>query len=198
MIDHWLFVLAVIAILMIPGPGNALVASSAHQHGQAKTILFLPAILLGYLYAINFWALIIHLMSPIWPNFQTLVHLSSSIYMGWMTFRLCRVRQLEKHHQQHPFIRPWHMFTATLKNPKAALFAAGILPAATWDNPINFAMVFAVFALVSVPVVIFWMSFGQVILSGQSKKIKTDLLYKASVLLLLLCFIPIILHFFES
>ncbi|MFW2101973.1 threonine transporter RhtB, partial [Acinetobacter johnsonii] len=30
MIESWLFVLAMIAFLMIPGPTNALLASSAH------------------------------------------------------------------------------------------------------------------------------------------------------------------------
>ena len=53
MIESWLFVLAVIAVLMIPGPTNALLASSAHQKGLAKTSLFIPAELLGYFYAIN-------------------------------------------------------------------------------------------------------------------------------------------------
>ncbi|PWF33665.1 threonine transporter RhtB, partial [Yersinia pestis] len=52
MIENWLFVLGLIAVMMVPGPANALVASSAHQQGQAKTSLYLPAILLGYFYAI--------------------------------------------------------------------------------------------------------------------------------------------------
>ena len=43
MIESWLFVLAMIAVLMIPGPTNALLASSAHQQGIAKTSLLIPA-----------------------------------------------------------------------------------------------------------------------------------------------------------
>ena len=54
MIESWLFVLAMIAVLMIPGPTNALLASSAHQQGLKKTSLFIPAELFGYFYAINF------------------------------------------------------------------------------------------------------------------------------------------------
>ncbi len=55
MIESWLFVLAMIAVLMIPGPTNALLASSAHQQGLAKTSLLVPAELFGYFYAINLW-----------------------------------------------------------------------------------------------------------------------------------------------
>lgn len=197
MIDHWLFVFAIIAILLIPGPGNALVASAAYQYGQAKASLFIPAIIMGYLYAINFWALIIHLLSPTWPNFSIFLYILSSVIVGWMAFRLCRPQQLHKQRLQYPNIRPRHIFTTTFKNPKAILFASAILPQATWDNPSSFALVFMVFSLIVLPVYAFWMAFGQAILSGKSQKIKTDLLYKGSVLFLLLCFIPMILHEFD-
>jgi threonine/homoserine/homoserine lactone efflux protein len=53
MIESWLFVLAMIAVLMIPGPTNALLASSAHQQGIAKTSLLIPAEFFGYMYAIS-------------------------------------------------------------------------------------------------------------------------------------------------
>ena len=194
MIEHWLFVLGIIAVLMIPGPGNALVAGAAYQYGQAKASLLIPAILFGYLYAINAWALIIHLLSPIWPNFQMLLHLVSSVYVGWMTFRLCREEQLEKYYSKHQSLQPWQMFSGTLKNPKAAVFATAILPEATWAGPQQFILVFSIFALLLVPVAVFWMAFGQAILAGESRQIKTDLLYKGSVLFLLLCTIPLILH----
>lgn len=195
MIENWLFVLAIIAVLMIPGIGNASLASSAHQLGKAKTSLLIPAILLGYLYAMNAWALLIHLLSPTWPSFQTVVHLLSSVCVGWMTFRLYKVKHLEKHQRNYPLIRPWQMFFTTLKNPKAALITAGILPQTTWDSPSHFLMVFTVFGLVVLPVAAFWMVYGQTLLSNQSKKIKADLIFKGSALFLLLCLIPLVLHF---
>lgn len=194
MIENWFFVLGIIIVLMIPGAGNALVAGAAYLYGPKKTSLLIPAIVLGYLYAISAWALAIHLLSPTWPNFQVLVHVLSSIYVGWLTFRLCQRHHLEKHHIRHQSLSPWKVFEETLKNPKAALFAAGILPELTWSSPIHFTVVFCIFTLVLIPVAAFWMSFGQAILSGKSKKIKTDLLYKGSILFLLLCAIPLILQ----
>ncbi|TCB74104.1 threonine transporter RhtB [Acinetobacter sp. ANC 3781] len=196
MIESWLFVLAMIAVLMIPGPTNALLASSAHQQGIAKTSLFIPAELLGYFYAINLWALLIHLCSPVWPNFIHIVHFFSALYVVWMAFHLWKASDLEKHNQRHPSIRPRQLFFSTFKNPKALLFATGILPIETWNNPTNFVLVFASFSLVLLPTVMFWMSFGSAILAGQSKQIKADLLYKGSAMLLLVCMLPVVIRFF--
>jgi len=68
---------------------------------------------------------------------------------------------------------------------------------ATWENPTNFVLVFAIFSLVTLPVFVFWMAFGQAILARESEKIKTDLMYKGSVLFLLLCLIPLIISLFN-
>ena len=91
---------------------------------------------------------------------------------------------------------PKQLFFSTLKNPKAVLFAAGIFPYEAWDNPTNFFLVFAVFSLVLLPTALFWMSFGRAILSGESKQIKADLLYKGSAMLLVVCMFPVMLRFF--
>ncbi|MEQ1111976.1 LysE family translocator [Acinetobacter johnsonii] len=196
MIESWLFVLAMIAVLMIPGPTNALLASSAHQQGLAKTSLLVPAELFGYFYAINLWALLIHLSTPTWPYLIDLLHALGAVYVFWLAFHLWKSSHLEKHNQRFTSIRPKQLFFSTLKNPKAVLFAAGIFPYEAWDNPTNFFLVFAVFSLVLLPTALFWMSFGRAILSGESKQIKADLLYKGSAMLLLVCMFPVILRFF--
>ncbi len=196
MIESWLFTLAVIAVLMIPGPTNALLASSAHQQGIAKTSLFIPTQLLGYLYAISLWALFIHLCSPTWPHLITILHFFSAAYVLWLAFRLWKLSYLEQHNQRHTSIRPRQLFFATLKNPKALLFAAGIFPTETWDSATNCLLVYAAFCLVLVPTAMFWMSFGRAILSGQLNKLKADQFYKGSALLLIVCMLPVVARFF--
>ncbi|MGE8653435.1 MAG: LysE family translocator [Acinetobacter gandensis] len=196
MIESWLFVLAMMAVLMTPGPSNALLASSAHQQGMAKTIVLVPAELMGYFYAINIWALIIHLSAPVWPNLIHILHFLSIVYVLWLAFHLWKSAHLQQHNQKHPSIQPRELFLTSLKNPKAILFAVGIFPLETWNSPLNFVMVFAVFALVLLPVALFWMSFGRAILSGQNQKIKADLLYKGSALMLILCMFPVVFRFF--
>jgi threonine/homoserine/homoserine lactone efflux protein len=196
MIGNWLFVLAVIAVLMIPGPTNALLASSAHQQGIAKTSLFIPAELVGYLYAISLWSLFIHLSAPIWPHLITILHFLSAGYVIWLAVRLWKLSYLERHNQRHTSIRPRQLFFATLKNPKALLFAAGIFPTETWESSIQCLMVYAVFCMVLIPTAVFWMAFGRAILSGESNKIRADQFFKGSALFLVLCMLPVVIRFF--
>ena len=197
MIESWLFVLAMIAVLMTPGPTNALLASSAHQKGIGQTTKLIPAELLGYFYAINIWALIIHLSAPVWPNLIHILHFLSIVYVLWLAFHLWKTSHLYQYNQKHPSIQPRELFLASLKNPKALLFAAGIFPYETWDSPFNFISVFAVFSMVLLPVALFWMSFGRVILAGKTQKIKADFLYKGSALMLILGMFPVVLRFFS-
>ena len=196
MIESWWFVLAMIAVLMIPGPTNALLASSAHQQGIAKTSMLIPAELFGYAYAISLWALLIHLSAPIWPYFIDILHILSAGYVFWMAFHLWKQSHLEQHSQKHPTIRPAQLFKKKKKNPKALLFAAGIFPVETWNNPTNVAVVYVLFSLVLLPTALFWMSFGRVILARETKKVTADLLYKGSALLLVVCMLPVVARFF--
>lgn len=196
MIENWFFILAVIAVLMIPGPTNALLASSAHQQGIAKTSWYLPMQLFGYLYAVNLWALFIHLAQPIWPYMPLILHIAAACSVLFWAFYLWKSKHLQQHSQRHQTIKPYQLFFATLKNPKALLFAAGIFPAATWEQPINTFWVFVVFALVLIPTSLYWMSFGRALLDPENSQKHADLLSKGSALLLMICVLPVIIGFF--
>lgn len=196
MIESWFFVLAMIAVLLIPGPTNALLASAAHHQGIAKTASFIPAEWLGYLYGISFWALFIHLGQPIWPALMPILHLASALYVIWLAFNLWKSSHLQRHSQNHKSIRPKQVFFSTLKNPKSLLFAAGIFPLETWDSLENTVMVMAVFSLVLFPVAWFWMVFGRALLAGHIKGLTADHLYKGSAMLLVVCMLPVIFRFF--
>ncbi|UOG17488.1 threonine transporter RhtB [Acinetobacter sp. PK01] len=196
MIESWLFVFAMIAVFLIPGPTNALLASSAHQQGIPKTSLLIPAELLGYIYAISLWSLFIHLTHPVWPHLITLLHVLSALYVFWIAFHLWKSTHLQSHHQKHPHIRPHQLFFSTLKNPKALLFAAGILPLEMWNSSLSVGLVFLVFSLILIPFALFWMVFGKAILVGNLKQIKADHLYKGSAMLLIICMLPVVIRFF--
>lgn len=196
MIESWSFVLALVAVLMIPGPTNALWASAAHHHGLLKTLSLLPVQLLGYLYSIGLWALLIHLSQPVWPLLLPILHLASLLYVLWLVLRLWKTDHLHKYSQQYKQIRPDQMFISSMKNPKALLFAAGILPPETWDSLSTFMQVMGVFSLVLLPSALLWMLLGQALLAPERGKIKVGHLYKGSAMLLLLCMTPLFFRFF--
>lgn len=196
MLENWLFVLALIAVLMIPGPSNALLASSAHHHGIWRTVRFLPAQLVGYFYGIALWGLVIHLTDPIWPAFIHLLHVLAVGYVFWLAMKLWKTETLHEHSQQHTVIRTQHIFWGSLKNPKAILIATAILPPMTWQSTENYAIVMTVVALIMLPSALFWIYFGKKWLDGDLKRVDGQQLYKGSAMLLLLCMVPIILQFF--
>ena len=196
MIENWFFVLGIVAVLLIPGPTNAMLASSAHHQGTAKTLSCVPAEWLGYLYAIALWSLFIHLTQPIWPALVPILHAVSAIYVVWLAFGLWKSTYLEKYSQNNLIIRPKQIFFSTLKNPKPLLFAVGIFPEETWSSAQNTIIVLGIFSLVLFPMAGLWVFFGRILLSNQVKSIRADLIYKGSALLLIICMLPVIFGYF--
>lgn len=109
------FVLAMLAVLLIPGPTNALLATAAHSQGLSKTFWLIPMEWLGYAYGISFWAVFIHLADPVWPALLLILHITSVLYVFWMAFRLWKTTHLQQFSQNHRNIRPRQLFFSTLK-----------------------------------------------------------------------------------
>ncbi|MFW1859434.1 threonine transporter RhtB [Acinetobacter defluvii] len=196
MIENWLFIAAMLAVLLIPGPTNALLASSAHHQGVIKTFALVPAQLFGYLYGISIWALLIHLTLPIWPLLIDILHIASMAYVLWLAFHLWKASHLQNHSQVHKTLSPSQLFISTLKNPKTILFAAGIFPIETWDSYLHYFIVIGIFILCLIPCALFWIYWGRTVLAGKLKGVSADRLYKGSALFLILCMLPVVVRFF--
>lgn len=197
MVEYSLTVLAFFSILMIPGPTNALLASSARHVGIKKSLRLIPAELIGYLYAIGLWWLFINLTKDIWPALTTLLHIFSFSYVLWLGFSLWKMKQLQQHSQQYTEIAPKQLFYSTFKNPKALLLTAAIFPEKTWESFFDYGLSMALFAAILIPSAIFWIYFGDRLLTGKIKGLEQEQLYKNSALLLLLCLFPLIARFFH-
>ena len=198
MIENWFFVVAICAVLLIPGSANALLASSAYQQGIAKTIHLIPAEILGYLYGIAMWALFIHLSMPIWPNLMHWLHFISAIYVMWLAFNLWKSSQLKKQSQLNLLFKPSKVFIHTLKNPKVILLTVGVLPVETWDSLGSYVFIMGIVCLSLLPCALFWMYFGRALLAGKLKRISTDQIYKGSALLLMICMLPVVYRIFMA
>jgi len=73
---------------------------------------------------------------------------------------------------------------------------AGVLPEETWNSAENALLVMGIFSLLLMPVSIFWMLFGRALLTENVIGLHADHLYKGSVMLLLICMLPMIFRFF--
>ena len=196
MVEYGLTVLAIFAIFMIPGPSNALLASSARHIGILKSLRLIPFELMGYLYAIGLWWLFIKVTHDIWPALITILHLFSFVYVIWLALGLWRMKQLQQYSQQYSKIEPRQLFYATFRNPKALLLSTGIFPASTWSTMLEYSINMGLLIAVLIPSAIFWLYFGDKLLTGKFKGLEQEQLFKHSALLLLLCILPIFARFF--
>ena len=197
MIEYGFSLIALFAVMIIPGPTNALLASSAQQIGMQKSLRLIPAELIGYIYAMALWWLIVAFTDDIWPLFIDILHFASAIYVFWLAFRLWKMKHLHAYSQRFKNIKAMQLFYSTFKNPKAALFSVGIFPHETWSNVESYAISMLLFSAVLIPSALFWMFYGSRLLTGRFKGINQEQLYRSSALLLLVCMLPIIVRFFN-
>lgn len=197
MVDYGLTVLAIFAILMIPGPSNLLLANSARHSGFKKSLGLIPAELLGYFYAIGLWWIFLRLTHDIWPALLNILHLLSLAYVLWLAFNLWNMKVLEQSSHQHVHISPRQLFYATFKNPKSLLLSTGIFPASTWDSILDYGIHMALFSAVLIPSAFFWLHFGDRIITGKVKGLEQEQFFKHSAFFLLLCLLPIMTRFFH-
>jgi threonine/homoserine/homoserine lactone efflux protein len=145
--DPLLFALAVLAILGTPGPTNTLLATSGASAGLRRSLGLVPAEAAGYAISI----LTIGLLLGPWIAGQPMVAAGMRVVVGfyllWLAARLWRrggslldVR----------LVTPREVFVTTLLNPKAIVFALGIVPfgaSPVWPYLLGFLVLLAAVAL---------------------------------------------------
>jgi threonine/homoserine/homoserine lactone efflux protein len=126
MADPVSFTLAVLALLATPGPTNTLLMTSGAATGPASSWRLIPTEVAGYTIAI---LAIGHLIGPIvaasWA-LGMILRVCVALYLAWVAIRLWRHHSAEIDGGR--LVRPRDVFVTTLLNPKALLFALGIVP----------------------------------------------------------------------
>jgi threonine/homoserine/homoserine lactone efflux protein len=124
--DPLLFALAVLAILGTPGPTNTLLATSGASAGVRRSLGLVPAEAAGYTISI----LAIGLLLGPWiagqPAVATGLRAAVGLYLLWLAVRLWR--RGGEALARGVLVTPGQVFVTTLLNPKAIVFALGILP----------------------------------------------------------------------
>lgn len=124
--DPFLFTLTVLAILGTPGPTNTLLATSGALVGFRRSLPLILAEIGGYLLAILTLHAVLGGLLAAYPAFKTVLRLLIGAYLLVAAFELWTRRSLID--GPPAGVRFDRVFVTTLLNPKAIVFAFGVIP----------------------------------------------------------------------
>jgi threonine/homoserine/homoserine lactone efflux protein len=155
-----LFTLTVLAILATPGPTNTLLATAGATDGLRRALVLIPAEAVGYFTAILGLRLVLGplVSEPLVGNSAMVIatlRLLVAGYLLWVSWRLW-IRGADPATEGGTFITTGQVFLTTLLNPKAIVFALGIIPFAV---P-HVSLYLIAFQLMAAAVGILWIAGG--------------------------------------
>jgi threonine/homoserine/homoserine lactone efflux protein len=149
--------LAILALLLTPGPTNSLMLLAGAERGLLRAIRLIPAELAGYLTTVVPLALVGQSVLDAWPGLRTAVALAAAVWVALLALRLWRLPDGAP--AQAVGVRA--LLVTTALNPKALIFGLVLIP-----SPDRLAGNLAVFAGLVVVVALFWSGLGATLLSG--------------------------------
>jgi threonine/homoserine/homoserine lactone efflux protein len=153
--DPILFALTVLAILGTPGPTNTLLATAGANVGLRRALPLMPAEAGGYMIAILVIGLVLRPILTSHPAIALALRCMVGLYLLWLAVGLWR-RGGAVTLGSATMVRPRQVFITTLLNPKAIIFALGVIPFGA-PHP---AFYFAGFLVLLSAVALAWIGFG--------------------------------------
>lgn len=183
---------ALIMILIIPGPTNALLASASKHDGILSALKLIPAQVLGYVYAMGLWWLFIASTKNLSPYLAQIMHTLASFYIIWLAVKLWKTQQISAFSKKNSEIKAKKIFYTALKNPKALLFTIGIFPTQTWTDGDAYLFSMVLFCIALIPASLLWILFGQYLINDNSKQLLIYRIYRVSAVVIMLVMLPIL------
>lgn len=178
------WMLGIMVVLFTPGPTNTLLASAGAARGLRPSLRLLLVEMLGYVMAVGMWGMLLHHLAGSllhWlPNALRLV------CAGYLIYLAVRLWLMPRALTGQDVVTPGALFTATLFNPKAFLFASAILPAATFLHLADFARHMGLFMLLVVCIGWGWIALGHALANSRRAMISPAGLYRSAAVLLVL------------
>ena len=146
--DPILFTLAVLAILATPGPTNTLLATGGASCGMRRSLPLIPAEAAGYAISVLALGLVLGPALSGNPALAGALRCMVGAYLLLLAIRLWRRGGATV--VGSPPITPTHVFVTTLLNPKAIVFALGVVPfaaARVWPYMLGFLLLVIAVAL---------------------------------------------------
>lgn len=143
--------LAILLLLLTPGPTNTLVMLAGGERGLRATLPLIPVELLAYLATVVPLTLIAHAASEGLAALRPVIAIVAGLWVLSLAFRLWTAPAKGT---GQVLVTPARLFLTTLLNPKALIFGLVLLPSAA---P---AAGFALFSVLVVAVALFWACIG--------------------------------------
>lgn len=121
------FSLAIFALLVAPGPTNALLAASGARLGVTRSLPMLAVVLAAYAVNIGVLTLLVAPQLQASPAAWLVAKLAAALYLSWLGLRLWRMADRPGEERDAP-VRAAEIFVATLLNPKGLVIGLVLLP----------------------------------------------------------------------
>jgi len=186
MTDPLAFVLSVVALLSVPGPTNTLLATAGGLGGVRRSLLLVPAEAAGYLLAIGLIAVVLRPVLAIHPEAATALRALGGLVLVGLAIRLWRRSDALLRPDGSPAasIRAWHVFVTTLLNPKAAVFALGIIPHLGGPAPQLALPYLGGFLALLVVIACGWVTLGALLVGRERPRVRPLLIRRGGAVVL--------------
>lgn len=146
------FLIAILALLLAPGPTNTLMGLAGAQRGIAASLRLIPAELVAYLLVVTPLVYLGHDLLAAAPGLGLAVKLAAA---GWVMCLALKLWRLPVDGAAHGLVTARQIFLTTLLNPKALVFGLVLLPAGGQPEAR-----LAVFAGAIIGVALLWAALG--------------------------------------
>lgn len=150
--------LAILALLVTPGPTNSLVLLAGAERGLRGAARLIPAELAGYLLTVVPLTLVGAAMLARYPGLQAGVTIAAAVWVAVLALRLWHLPDVV---EGAPSVGARALFVTTALNPKALIFGLVLLP-----SPDRLAANLATFVALIVLVALAWAALGAALRGG--------------------------------
>lgn len=150
--------LAVLVLLITPGPTNSLVLVAGAERGFARAMRLIPAELAGYFLTVVPLALIGAAVLDAHAGLRSAVTLVAGVWVAVLAVKLWRVPEMVAEGRS---VGARELFVTTALNPKALIFGLVLLP-----SPDRLGVNLALFAGLIVAVAALWAGIGAALRRG--------------------------------
>lgn len=157
-------------VLFMPGPTNTLFATAGLTRGIRHSAHLLAAEFAGYLVSVSAWGYVLSHAAASLGWLPAFLRLASSVYLAYVAVRMWQTASALSS-TPHRTVGLRTLFTATLLNPKAILFAGTIFPAAAFQSLAAYLEVMTIFTVLLVPSGLTWIGIGAALGSGRLMRI---------------------------